>query len=131
MANFALSFKKYQNKTEQQIDKIIRGTALDLTSAIILDTPVDTGRAKGNWQVSIDQTKENELSMEDKSGSPTISKAKNELSKPIGRYIYIQNNLPYIERLEYGWSSKAPEGMVRRNIIKFNKFLTSNARKTK
>jgi hypothetical protein len=26
---------------------------------------------------------------------------------------YIQNNLPYAERLENGWSKQAPHGMVK------------------
>lgn len=31
----------------------------------------------------------------------------------IGVYATISNNVPYAERVEFGWSSQAPEGMMR------------------
>ena len=35
----------------------------------------------------------------------------------------ISNNLPYIERLEYGYSKKASKGMVRINIQRITRWL--------
>lgn len=110
------------------MDAIIRKTALELTSNIILDTPVDTGRARGAWLVSIDRENISKTDIQDKSGITTISKAESSLNNPIGRFIYIQNNLDYIVGLEYGKSKQAPNGMVRKNIIRFSKYLEESAR---
>ena len=43
------------------------------------------------------------------------------LSSKIGKYIYIQNNLDYALKLEYGASKQAPQGMVRINVERFAK----------
>lgn len=128
MGTFSLSFNKFKNKSVKQMDAIIRKTALELTSNIILDTPVDTGRARGAWLVSIDRENISKTDIQDKSGITTISKAESSLNNPIGRFIYIQNNLDYIVGLEYGKSKQAPNGMVRKNIIRFSKYLEESAR---
>jgi len=131
VGTFSLSFNKFKNKSVKQMDAIIRKAALELTSSIILDTPVDTGRARGAWLVSIDRENNSKTDIQDKSGTTTISKAESSLNNPIGRFIYIQNNLDYIVGLEYGKSKQAPNGMVRKNIIRFSKYLEESARNTK
>ena len=36
-----------------------------------------------------------------------------------GNVVYLTNNLPYAQRLEYeGWSKQAPAGMVRVNMAR-------------
>lgn len=43
----------------------------------------------------------------------------------------LTNNLPYAERLEYGWSNQAPQGMVRVNVARFNTLLEEEAAKVR
>ena len=118
MSQFSLSFEKYKNKTSKQIDKAIRNVALGLTRDIIMDTPVDQGRLRANWQVSFDTPINSSLIDKDTTGNSTIDKAKSVVfGNAIGRYIYIQNNLAYAVKIEYGGSpKKAKNGMVRINI---------------
>lgn len=127
MGDFSLVFKNINDKTEQQLNRIIKKSVFDLTSAIIKDTPVDTSRAKNNWLVSFDSPIDNTVNTLDNSGNTTINKAQNKIiDNPVPTVYWIQNNLAYIMRLEYGWSKKSPSGMVRKNIIRFNKFLKDN-----
>jgi hypothetical protein len=44
----------------------------------------------------------------------------------IGNTFFFTNNVPYIRRLEYGYSEQAPQGMVRRNLQNFNRLLVKN-----
>jgi hypothetical protein len=44
-------------------------------------------------------------------------------------HITISNSQPYASRVENGWSSQAPNGMLRRALMKFNKFLANAVRK--
>jgi hypothetical protein len=37
-----------------------------------------------------------------------------------GTPYYFTNSLPYAERIEYGWSTQAPEGIVRIQLQRFN-----------
>lgn len=72
-------------------------------------TPVNTGRARGNWQIGIGKDPTEELERYGDSSSEELPKLdtchKDET-------IYIANNLPYIQALEYGHSQQAPQGMV-------------------
>lgn len=89
--------------------------ALHALKAIVLRTPVDTGRARGNWQVAIDEVPKDILETEDKSGDAAISTGTsviNAMEKNRLSVVYIANSLPYIEVLENGHSQQAPQGMV-------------------
>ena len=127
MGDFTLAFKNINDLTTKKMETVIKKTVFDLTSAIIANTPVDTGRARANWQVSLNTPKEDKLDALDKSGNVTISKANDKiLNNKVPTTYYITNNLPYIMRLEYGWSKQSPAGMVRINLLKFNQILKGN-----
>ena len=118
MSNFTLDMSKYGEKTIKQIDQFVRKTAIDLTTSIIKSTPVDTGRARANWFVSFESAIDN--TTDDTNSAKALSNATNTLLKSkIGKYIYIQNNLDYIIKLEYGASKQAAQGMVRINVERF------------
>ncbi len=79
-------------------------------------SPVDTGRFRANWTISIGEPSSAITPVEDKTGSTTVAgnvAALAEYPKD-GKFpvIYLQNNLPYAERLEFGHSAQAPSGMV-------------------
>ena len=157
MGDFSLVFKNINDKTEQQLNRIIKKSVFDLTSAIIQDTPVDSGRLRANWLVSFNTPIDAELKLEDKEGTATIAKAKALIGGSKVPLVYwIQNNLPYANVVEFGlypnpvkfgsrtkqaakgspvkyqvlsmngFSAKAPQGMVRINILRFNKYLQAN-----
>jgi hypothetical protein len=46
-----------------------------------------------------------------------------------GSIFYLTNNLPYGERLEYGYSKQAPSGMVRITLAEYEKILRLEASK--
>jgi hypothetical protein len=122
-------WKKVEKKIDRTLDKGIRATLLELSTAIIKDTPADTGAARRNWQASIGRGATEVLAAE---GSIAASQAKaiaevgQTVSVAVGDLYYLTNNLPYIERLEYGWSKKHPDGMVRKNMQNFNRLLAKN-----
>lgn len=100
-------------------------SALDLMNRIVLMTPVDTGRARGNWQLTQRSPAKGKVSEDD----PKVSKAESPPSAIIkeaeqtasgsqpGDDIWISNNLPYIEALEEGHSQQAPHGMVALALV--------------
>lgn len=95
----------------------VKYVCFTLFKDIVMGTPVDTGRARGNWQASIGSAAGGEVIGSDKSGGATISKAQPDIENAPGTVFYISNNLPYIYRLEFeGWSQQAPAGWVRYSI---------------
>lgn len=76
-------------------------------------TPVDTGHAKGNWQVGIGAPVLGEIDAEDPLGSATLAVARQVIEQiQLGFDVWVTNGVPYARRLEDGHSSQAPQGMV-------------------
>lgn len=103
------------------IDQAVRIIALELFTRVILRSPVDTGRFRGNWQVMIGDVPDGVLDLTDPSGAATVSKATAEILKlRAGEIITLINNLDYSIRLEDGHSKQAPGGMVKVTILEFD-----------
>lgn len=94
---------------ESDLVKQARIIAMALLGEIVLRSPVDTGRFRGNTMVTIGAPVFANIDVLDKTGGATIAAGQAVLSglKPY-TVIYIQNNLPYAERLENGHSKQAP-----------------------
>lgn len=126
--SFSSDIEKIAKKLNQSIESTVRATALELFGSIIVGTPVLTGRAKGNWQTSINEPI---TSIVDRTGeTESIAELKDVAGGSIaGKILWLSNNLPYIRRLEFdGHSSQAPAGMVRINVSRI-KSIVSNAAK--
>ena len=127
MGDFSLAFQNISTKSIKATENVIKKTVFDFTSSIISDTPVDTSRAKNNWFVTFDTPSDNTIDTLDNSGNTAINKANSKImNNKVPMVYWINNNLPYIMRLEYGWSKQSPAGMVRLNIQRFNQFLKGN-----
>lgn len=113
MGEFALQLGAFEANTLERISLIFRKVGLDLFSRIVLMTPVDTGRARANWQLVIGVPPTDSTESTDKGGGSTIAAGASEITKwRPGFDIWIVNNLAYIIPLEHGHSKQAPHGMV-------------------
>ena len=129
MPGFAEQVAAFNRKTEAKIDTAIRKIAIDVFSEVVMMSPVDTGRFRGNWQVAIGRVPQGTLELYDKAGTATISKVQAEaLNLKAGQVIYLVNNLPYAIPLEYGHSSQAPAGMVRLTVQRWRPIVEAVAR---
>jgi len=126
MAGFANQMKAWERKTERKMDLAVRKIALEMFRKIILKSPVDTGRFRGNWQLAIGSVPEGTLELDDKTGTATIAKgAATVMGINAGDTIYFANNLPYARRLEEGYSQQAPAGMVALTIQEFQSIVSA------
>lgn len=99
-----------------------RQAALGLTQAIIVKTPVDTGRARGNWNTNIGAP--DTTTSDTKRANDALNDANSTASSlKLGDTFTIYNGLPYIQKLEYGYSQQAPQGMVRLSVMEFKQLL--------
>lgn len=123
--NFSLDISRWVEKANGRVTLAIRQIALDMFTRVVLRSPVDTGRFRGNWQVAIGEVPTGTLELDDKDGSATISKiTAATLGLEVGMVIYLVNNLPYGPRLEDGWSNQAPSGMVGITLEEFGASVT-------
>lgn len=125
----ALAFDKqieaFAKKSNISIDRAIRGTSIKLFSAIILASPVDTGRFRANWQASNERPASGEVN----GFADPVNKVATYINgAPFANEFTLANNLPYAYRLEFGYSDQAPQGMVRINVARFQRILDEQAR---
>lgn len=107
--------KKMTDKEYVRLNNELRGYYFSAFSEIIKGTPVDTGRARNNWFLSVESPSDSVRGKGNQSSK--------ELDKmPVGvlnKSVFFTNNLPYIEKLEYvGHSDQAKNGWVRAILIK-------------
>lgn len=121
MGAFAIDVARFVAKAKGNTDLVVRKICFDIFSRVIKKTPVDKGRAKGNWAVAIGQPAPATDRPFDKSGQRTIADMKTFVNDQMqaGKIIYLTNTLPYILRLEEGYSRKAPAGMVALTLREF------------
>lgn len=125
---FELDIARFVAKAKGNIDLVVRKVALDLFKRVIMKSPVDTGRFRGNWQVAIESIPAGTLALDDKGGTATIARVTAEtLGLKAGQIIYLVNNLPYAIGLEYGHSKQAPSGMVRLSVLEYGAVVTKAA----
>jgi len=127
--SFALDLKQFAAKTHKQIWTINRKVALEVLRRVVMRTPVESGRAKGNWQTSVGTPIEREIERTDKGGGSVISSAVSVIEswESDNVSIFLMNNLPYIGRLEDGYSSQAPAGMVKITVAEFQQIVNTGA----
>jgi hypothetical protein len=127
-----MSFSKqvinFGRRSTQEVIRYRRGVALKLFGAVVMSTPVDTGRLRANWKFSAGKADLEATEETDKVGEKTIAKITAGTlvaAAKLGDPLFLANNLPYAERIEYdGWShTKAPDGMLRKNFIRVSQLL--------
>lgn len=101
-----------------QLDQVSlqKKVALQILTGVVTKTPVDTGRARGGWQVDIDGFNFQAIDS-DKAGNSTINEGLQRLQNlQPNQVVRIGNNVVYITELEKGSSLQAPTGMVATTV---------------
>lgn len=80
----------------QEADEHRKAVTIKLFGAVIKDTPVKTGRLRGNWQTNEGSPKQGELERLDKTGSEAINEAVSTVDQTDqDSVVHLTNNLPY------------------------------------
>jgi hypothetical protein len=126
-------------KILDKIDMVVRnrmvGCAQDLLSTLIMNTPIDTGRARRSWQAYVDTYTESgmtgeppyvggvEIEMRGKDKGRFLSAPRTSSVSGIRDFdpkkhtnIVVSSNVPYMARLNRGWSRQATAGWIERCI---------------
>lgn len=126
--SFTLAIERWGADTLIKIDKVRRASILELFNLVIDGTPVDTGMLRGNWQTSVNAPTTGAIDREDKPGAAAKAEALANLGSLVD-VVYMVNSLPYVERIEYeGYSAQAPEGMVRKNALRWQAIVEAKAK---
>ena len=126
LRTFGARIKLIGKNLETNADKLKRRVALAVDAAVVMATPVDTGRARANWQVETDGPAVGTIPVfyEGKSGTTSGQNAQAAIDQGqkvieaarAGQAFHITNNLPYIGGLNDGYSAQAPAGFVQKAV---------------
>ena len=117
----------------ERVNREVRRQIKRTCKKIIKDTPFDKGRLKNNWYASNRRVGVRTNKSFDKSGKKSMARVDKALSRLKSRQsFFFFNNLPYARVVEFGlypnppkkgsgktangFSKKAPQGMLRKNI---------------
>lgn len=124
MKGFARKIKLRAGKVSKNTDNLVRKVILAVDQAVVISTPVDTGRARANWRPSIGEmessvlpeprNKAEGLRSALAAGEAVAAEYKGSERSPT---VHITNNLPYIEYLNRGSSKQAPANFVGTAIL--------------
>lgn len=135
MSTFALQISAWVEKTKGDLDQVTRYALTAIDKRIMFRSPVGDakfwqhappkgyvgGRFRGNWQMSISAPAGGVLNTIDPSGSATLGAHASVVAiAKAGQVFYLMNNLPYAQRIERGWSRRAPVGVVALVVVEWN-----------
>jgi hypothetical protein len=129
-------------------DRLVRRVAVAVDAAVVQGTPVDTGRARSNWQAGLNKPATGTVETLGGvrkgfagTGGAVAQRSIDAAKAVIAQYdgdkdteIHLTNNLPYIGRLNDGWSAQAPAGFVEAAVlagaeqVKATKLITKDGR---
>ncbi len=121
MSAWSIPLDRMAARTGLRLETVARKATLQVFGAVVLRSPVDTGRFRANWNVSF-AAPDTTVTLSTNKGRADIEVSK-ALTLPVGGVQYLTNGLPYAEALEFGSSKQAPSGMVRLAAQEFNAYV--------
>lgn len=125
--NFVRRINRRAANVRENVEHLRRAVATEMLSTVVRATPVDTGKARSNWKVGIGVPDTDvqdpyspgmKLGLSESANASAAIAAGNAviaMSSP-DDVLYISNSVPYINRLNDGYSKQAPAGFVERAL---------------
>jgi hypothetical protein len=139
--SFKLKVSQFKDTVQQNANAILRKAVLALGRDVVMASPVGNpslwarpyhssgyvgGHFRGNWQFATGACPEGILDTIDPNGDATVAILRGQIEGfAFGQTGYLANNLPYSLRVEFGWSTQAPGGMVRIAVERWQDFLNT------
>lgn len=128
MAGFAQRINVVAKGVEQNTNILVRKVALSVDQTVVLATPVDTGRARSNWQVALGGAARDEREPyspgrklglgESANAAAAIEQGAGVIAnRQSGQNVWISNNVSYIGTLNTGSSKQAPANFVQQAVM--------------
>lgn len=108
----AQDIQKVQLHLTQNMTQVLVLVMAEVDARLKMKSPVLTGRFRASWTIGAGQV-DTSVAPESTPGQAVAVPEPRIPAITMGQTYYHANSLPYARRLEYGWSNKAPGGMVR------------------
>ena len=116
---FSLALDRFAKKVGNRGRTVLQKISLEIDRGLVLTTRVRTGRARGGWNVGINNVNLAEP-QEDKTGQLTLSENKGNIKLArLGDTVYLSNNVEYIKHLNDGTNKMTGDFMVEKTLQRF------------
>ena len=138
MSSFSLQLNKlmaaYKDRVDETVSKVVRGVVIKIDARSPVGDPTNWkhpapagyvgGRFRANNQLGLDKIPAGTLDKVDPSGRGTVAMNFGRIPKQAAGHTYhIANNLPYAQRIEFGWSTQSPTGVYGVTALELQKFV--------
>lgn len=136
--SFSADITAFVKKAKGRADRVVKKVVIDLGTSVIMKTPVGNpdlwaspapkgyvgGAARAGWQYGNGVMPSGLIDDKDQTGQKTIAALTAGVMTSDGASVHwIANSLPYINPLEHGWSTQAPNGMVELTVTEFQQIV--------
>lgn len=143
---FAEDMAAWAKKTQRLYEDVVSEVVINVSTAIIDRTPIGdvslwdvqpTGKRRANyrpgtlvnsWHSEISGPGNNDVRRPNTSGAASLANLSAIAPFAPGKIFTFTNPAPYTRRIEFGWSSQAPAGMVRLTVARFQQIVSEAAR---
>jgi len=138
VSTFALDLAKFAEKAKERADQAVASIVEEVSLELDRRSPVGDatywkspppkgyvgGHFRANWQLGIGSMPNGEVPGVDPTGVATQARILAMIpDEASGKVYYLANNTPYAQRIEYGWSRQAPQGLVGLTTLKFQEIV--------
>ena len=131
LLDFGGQIRAFSRKVKRRMGLVPKNVTIKLFNAVVFDTPVDTGAARGGWNPSIGTVQWAPNGRLDKTGGLVKKEIEVTITDDYGQVAFMSNAVGHIVPLEYGWSNKSPEGMVRINVARIQRLVRETVAQVK
>tara|TARA_R110000851_G_scaffold16046_2_gene52525 strand:+ start:13616 stop:14068 length:453 start_codon:yes stop_codon:yes gene_type:complete len=133
LAQFSRNIRKRGSQIENSATRVVKAVSVRALKSLVQNTPVDKGVARSNWRVGIGAPTRSVIGAyapgsklgrgESANASAAIAAGRARIasvrgtSTGLSTAIYISNAVPYIGRLNNGFSGQAPAGFVETALL--------------
>lgn len=143
MGTFAVDLQRFAEKCGERADDAVGNIVVRIAQELDKRSPVGDalywknpppkgyigGHFRANWQLGVGSMPVGEIPGVDPSGTKTLGRIMAEIPEQAsGKVYWIANNTKYAQRLEYGWSRQAPQGMVGLTVSMFQDIVNDAVR---
>jgi len=139
--SFSDDLTKITEKYKRRINNVVKSVVADIGERLVEKSPVGNpslwqnplaapegyvgGAFRANWQHGVNSYPKTIIDSTDNDAANRIEAGA--MRGKLGDSHYIVNNLPYSIRLEDGWSTQAPGGMVGLTVSEFDSIVNKVA----
>jgi hypothetical protein len=122
--DFSAQIKAFRDKALANVTQVVHDATTGITAALVERTPIDETTLRANWNFGAGARPEDlDVNAKDDSpqGAETVERLAGQIAEsPVGGITYVNNNVPYMETIEFGLYPNPPKRPTGKTVNGFS-----------